>query len=238
IDRGGDLGDRGAVVARHQDVPFARGERADAPGQRGGGKLGVDYLLALPDLPYRLRELIRRRIFQDKSGYAGFHRTPQVARAAERGEDDDLDVRVVAAKRRGGREAVHAWHLDVQQRHVRGSGSRGRSHFVAAADLRDDLDVVLERQQRRQGLADHRLVFGEQYPDLGHVVTLAPSRTGTVAVRQKPRLDGRTSSLPPPEPSRSDMPCSPALAPAPAPAPAPVPTPAPGGCATEPAMDG
>src|SRR5215471_18648360 len=238
IDGGGDLGDRGAVVARRQDVPFARRERAGAAGQRGGGKLWVDDLLALPDLPDRLRELIRRRIFQDKSRYAGFHRTPEVARAAERGEDDDLDVRVVPAERRGGGEAVHARHLDVKQRYVRGGGLRGFCHFVAAADLRDDLDVVLKRQQRRQCLADHRLVLGEQYPNQGHVVTLTPSRAGTVAMRQKPRLDGRSSSLPPTEASRSDMPCSPAPATAPAPAsapipvpvPAPVPAPAPGGC--------
>ena len=41
-----DLGDRGAVLARREDVPLARGQRAGALGQRGGGQLRVDDPLA------------------------------------------------------------------------------------------------------------------------------------------------------------------------------------------------
>ena len=65
---------------------------------------------------------------------------------------------------------------------------RGRRHLVAPADLGDDLDVVLEREQRGERLADHRLVLGDQDPDGVHFATVAPS--------------ARSPRLPPPPPRR------------------------------------
>ena len=46
--------------------------------------------------------------------------------------------------------------------------------WLAPAHLGDDLDVVLEREQGGEGLADHRLIFGDQDPDGVHSVTVAP----------------------------------------------------------------
>ena len=42
-------------------------------------------------------------------------------------------------------------------------------HLVAPADLGHDLHVGLEGQQRRERLADQRLVVGEQETDLGRL---------------------------------------------------------------------
>ena len=41
------------------------------------------------------------------------------------------------------------------------------STVVAALDLGDDLDVVLEREQARERAAHHRLVLGDQDADHG-----------------------------------------------------------------------
>src|SRR5215469_4804474 len=65
--RGGDLGDRRAILARREHVPLAGGQRAGTLGERGRGELGIDDLLAVADLPDRLGELVRRGIFKDKS---------------------------------------------------------------------------------------------------------------------------------------------------------------------------
>src|SRR6185437_5763664 len=112
-------------------------------------------------------------------------------------------------------EAVRAGHLDVEQRDV-GLAVLGRGgHLVPPAYLGDDLDVVLERQQRGEGLPDHHLVLGQQHPD--HTVDdVTPGagagagcgvRLGTVAVRLRPGYrSGRTSRVPPTALSRSDMP--------------------------------
>src|SRR5215831_3155758 len=47
--RGGDLGDRRAILARREHVPLAGGERAGTLGERGRGELGIDDLLAVAD---------------------------------------------------------------------------------------------------------------------------------------------------------------------------------------------
>src|SRR5580704_15431169 len=220
VQRHRDLGDRGAVLARREDVSFARGQRAGALGQRGGGQLRVDDPLPTEHLPDRPGEPVRRGVLDHEARGAGLHRASQVAGAPERGEDDDLGGGAGLAERRGGGEAVHAGHLYVEQRDVRLAGQRRRRHLVATAYLGDDLDVVLERQQRRQGLADHLLVFGDQHPDGSHVVTVTPAAAettgaiGTVATRQKPCALGRSSRPPPTAHSRSDIPCRPVPAPA------------------------
>ena len=47
-----------------------------------------------------------------------------------------------------------------------GAGVRRRGdHLVTAADLRHDLEVVLEVEQRGERGAHQRLVVGEQQPD-------------------------------------------------------------------------
>ena len=64
------------------------------------------------------------------------------------------------------------------------------SDRVAALDLGHDLDVVLQREQAREGAADHRLVLGDQHAD--HV-----GWSGTLSRRRNPP-SGRApaSSLP------------------------------------------
>jgi hypothetical protein len=96
---------------------------------------------------------------------AGVKRAPQIAGPAERREDQDPDSRQLAAQELGDVEPAGAGHLDVEQGDVGLRGARGAQHLVAAPDLGDDLDVVLEAEQRRERLAHHRLVLGDEHPD-------------------------------------------------------------------------
>ena len=70
-------------------------------------------------------------------------------------------------------EPVEPRHLDVEQGDVRARGERRGHHLIAARALRDDVDVVLEREQRGERAADHPLVLGDQHADhaaaAGHV---------------------------------------------------------------------
>ncbi len=92
-----------------------------------------------------------------------------------------------------GREPVHARHLDVEQRDVGPLAHRRCDHLVAAPDLRHDVEVVLEFEQRGQGGADERLVVGEQQPDHASTsarsagfATVCGAATGTSARSWKP----------------------------------------------------
>ena len=81
-------------------------------------------------------------------------------------------------ERRGRGQAVEPGHLDVEQRDVRPVATRGgHDDLVAAADLGDDLEVVLELEQRGERGAHQRLVVGEQQPD--HVARLDGDRAGS-----------------------------------------------------------
>ena len=65
----------------------------------------------------------------------------------------------------GGVQAAAARHLDVEDGDVGASPPRGRHDLVARGDLADDLEVVLQAEQQRQGAAHHALVLGEQHLD-------------------------------------------------------------------------
>ena len=119
--------------------------------------------------------------FEQEAGGAGGHCAPDVAHAAERRQDHDATAGQLGEQELRGLETRHAGHLDVEQGHVGARLAPGRRDLVAAADLRDDLDVVLEAEQRRERLAHHRLVLGEQ--DADHVPVAA---MGSVTRRRKP----------------------------------------------------
>ena len=61
-------------------------------------------------------------------------------------------------------------------------GAGGVDHLVAATDLRHDLEVGLEVEQRGQRATHERLVVGEQQPDHGRATsTRVPGAAGPTA---------------------------------------------------------
>ena len=108
----------------------------------------------------------------------------------------------------GGRDAVQARHLDVEQGHV-GAGPPGLGDdLVAPADLGDHLEVGLEVEQRGQRAPDQRLVVGEQQPDrrrcdARHTRTVrAKPPSGERPHRQRPA--GRLGPFPQPDQAMTD----------------------------------
>ena len=82
--------------------------------------------------------------------------------------------------------AVEPRHHEVEQDHV-GVGARGGvDRGLAVAGLGDDLDVVLEVEERAQALAHDGVVVGEQDADhagtSSRTVVPAPSVESTVSV--------------------------------------------------------
>src|SRR5262249_54741577 len=75
-------------------------------------------------------------------------------------------------------------------------------HLVAAPDLRDHLDVELELEQRRERLAHHRLVLGDE--DADHA-----SGTSTRRRKPPPSGSGPASTEPPRRLARSRRPARP-----------------------------
>src|SRR5690606_40938002 len=104
--------------------------------------------------------------------------------------------------RGGGSDAVGdpaaAGHLDVEQAHLGPVGPCRLDHLVGAADLGDDVEVALQRQQGRQGTADEGLVVGQQDPDPAHV-----QHTSS---RVPPAGTSSTVSVPPAARTPSSMP--------------------------------
>ena len=96
---------------------------------------------------------------------AGLHRPAEVARPPEGRHDDRPTARQGGPELGSGAEAVESRHLDVEQGDV-GADLEGRGHdLVAAGDVRDDLEIKLEAQQRDDRAADERLVLGDEDPD-------------------------------------------------------------------------
>lgn len=130
-------------------------------------------------LAYRVGQLGRGGVLDQEGVRARFHRRTEIAGAAEGREDDDLhrgELRVEFARRLDARPARH---LDVEQRNVHLVGAHRRQHLVTACHLGDHLEVRVQAEQCRKGLADHRLVFGQEESD--HEAD--PRGTRTVSVK-------------------------------------------------------
>lgn len=116
-----------------------------------GGEGWVDDALACHDAPDRDGEFFRRVVLDDESPGAGFHRTPQVSRAAEGGEDERAAVREFPGQESGGRQAVDPRHVDVEERDIGLAVPDDGGHLVTAADRSHDLEVRLQPEQRGEG---------------------------------------------------------------------------------------
>ena len=68
---------------------------------------------------------------------------------------------------RRGLQTVQARHLDVQHGHVRLRHAGCPDDLVAPSHGGDDLDVGLQAQQGRQGIAHRGLILGQQHPNHG-----------------------------------------------------------------------
>src|SRR5207245_9343315 len=120
----------------------------------------------------------------------------------EDGEDQDAARWLTVARLGCGGEPVLALHLAVEQRNV-GIGLDSRlDHAVTAVDLGDDLNVVLDREQRGKRAADHGLVLGDK--------DLDQAGWGTETNRWRPEpLTDPTRIVPPTSSTRSRMPARP-----------------------------
>src|SRR6516165_8104600 len=229
----GDLRNGGSRPGGHQDVTFAGGQRRCPGGQRLGGKSWVDDTLSRRDPADGGGKLLGRGVLDHETAGPRLHRPAQVAGAAERGEDDRPALRRFMREHSRGSQAVEPGHLDVQQRHVRVVLPGRGGYLVAAADRRDDLEVLFQREHHRQRAADELLVVGEQQSDqrqrpcgagsrlLPAVLAVSPaagavpptagaSTAGThTRSRQPAGCTGPASTPPPAAPARSRSPDSP-----------------------------
>ena len=164
-----------------QDLVLARRQRALALGDRRRRERRVDRDAARRrTLADRRRELARgaslsrKPLAPGRARGAGSPGRPKVVRISER-VSRQLARR---ARRRPRCRRGRASRCRAARRPAAFAARRGED-LVAALDLGDDLDVVLEREQARERAAHHRLVLGDQ--DADHV----PAR-GTVSLRRKP----------------------------------------------------
>ena len=70
----------------------------------------------------------------------------------------------------GGFDAVHAGHADVHQHDIGGVLGRRLDRFLAGAGLGDDLDVAGGLEHGLEAGAHHRLVVGDDDPQLAHAL--------------------------------------------------------------------
>ena len=133
---------------------------------------------------------------------AGLHRRAQIAGAAERGEDDDLEARAGASRSAAAASMPVMPGISMSSSATSGPCARRRcQHLVAAGHLGDHLDVGFEPEQRREGLPHHRLVLGEQDLDLSAHAPDPTEPTGTRATSRNPRSRPGPASRVPPTPS-------------------------------------
>ena len=148
----------------------------------------------------RAHELGGLDVLEQVAGGAGAQRGEELVVVAEARQHDDPRARALAqALQRA--DAVEPRHHEVEQDHV-GVGARGGvDRGLAVAGLGDDLDVVLEVEERAQALAHDRVVVGEQ--DADHARHLQPD--GRAGAERR----GRPCSVPPSSVARSSIDVSP-----------------------------
>jgi hypothetical protein len=112
---------------------------------------------------------LRRKPLAEAAG-AGAQRVDDVLVEAEGGEDENALAREPA----GGLDPVHARHSDVHQHDVGAVLGRRDDRLLAGFGLGDDLDVAGRLEHRLETRAHHRLVVGDDHPQLAHPVPASP----------------------------------------------------------------
>ena len=146
----GDLGRGSAPRRAATSTSRSRGVRGETPwASVSAAKDGSTTRSPGGDPADGVGKLFGRGVLDDEPERARLHGPAQVTGAAEGGEDERAALGHLLGEDGGGRQAVDARHLDVEQGDVRMMGL-GRGHdLVAPADRGDDLEVVFERRAAR-----------------------------------------------------------------------------------------
>jgi len=146
---------------------FAHGlDRAHEPSAHGA----VDLHVSVPCRAHGSGDPVDVRVLEQIPGGPRLQRGTDPLGLAERGQDDDLDVVVEAPDRARRLDPVEWLHLEVHQYDVRALPDRVEEleHVegaVAAVGVADDRDVGLAVEERRQPVADDRVVVDDEDPD-------------------------------------------------------------------------
>ena len=160
-----DLGDTGAVGGGTKNLGLAVGEGTFPTDHGGGGKIGVDVATALVDAADRAGELLHRGVLGEEPTSTGGQGTTQIPGTTETGEDDHTTIGCAAPEFGCDLETGGAGHLDVEDGHCRAVLENGVDDLVTAADLGDDLQVLLQTEQRGYGSTNKVFVIGEHDVD-------------------------------------------------------------------------
>src|SRR5262249_49749981 len=129
---------------------------------------------ALRDGPDRGDRLLDGAVFQHVTGRARLDRLKHVRGVLVDGEDADVDAGPLLFYALRDLDAVEFRQLDVGRHDVRVSGVREGDGLPAARRLPDDLNVLFQRQQAREGVARQALVFRDDNGDLVHALRFHP----------------------------------------------------------------
>src|SRR5262245_51890526 len=130
-----------------------------------------------------IRQFTRRLRLQYVSRYASIERTTQVA-CARKGREDDHANRWMSAQPVSNIESGHPRHFDVSDDHIRSELTCGIQRGLPVGHLRNDVDIVLQGEERRESPQHHALIFSEY--DANHFVTAAGFTTDLRAPGSKP----------------------------------------------------
>src|SRR5690606_7197158 len=116
----------------------------------------------------------------------------------EGGQDEGLDVRMGAAQRLDGGDAVHLRHAQVHEHDVDAERDGALDALTAVAGLAGHVDVGLALEGGAQPVADDGVVVDDEKADHQGF----PCRAGTVALTAVPSPGALSISREPPTPRR------------------------------------
>ncbi len=161
----GDLRDGRPVRRQLQQLRLPRGQRR-VPGRDGVGRqLRVDVAVSGVHGTDDLGELLRADRLRHEAPGARRQGPLEVARAAVPGHDHGAAAGQFRPQGCGDPHAVGAGHLEVQHRDIGPVRPRHGDRLGPGRRFGDDLDVVLQPQQRRQRPPDQVLVIRQQHAD-------------------------------------------------------------------------
>src|SRR5690606_542923 len=162
-----------------QHVELARGQRLGAldplhPGaallhcaEEPVGQAGLQERAAVGQHADRRDELLEGDVREEVPAGAGTQHPDDELVVVEGGEDEHRQREVAVAELLEHRDAVPVRHAQVEEQDVDPAGRHECQRVLAVLPLGDDLDVVTQREQSDDALADQGLVVDDGDPDHG-----------------------------------------------------------------------